>query len=155
MQVSVPGYGVVDIEHVVMDFNGTIAVDGVLRERVRERIIRLAGYCQTHVLTSDTQGTAARELIGLPVSLEIYDTDDAGACKRSYVEALGAHVCACVGNGANDASMFEVAVLSIAVLETEGVYAPLLTSADMLVRSSVDALDLLLDKTRLASGLRR
>ena len=42
--------------------------------------------------------------------------------------------------------------LSIAVLETEGLYAPLLLNADLLVKSSEDALDLLLDPKRLISG---
>ncbi len=155
MKVSIPGYGRLVIEHVVMDFNGTIAVDGILREGVRERIVRPARCCHVHVLTSDTRGTAARELAGLPVSLGIYGTEDAGACKGAFVGALDASVCACIGNGSNDTSMFATAALSIAVLETEGLYAPLLTSADMLVKSSVDALDLLLDERRLISGLRR
>jgi soluble P-type ATPase len=50
--------------------------------------------------------------------------------------------------------MFRAAALSIAVLESEGLYAPILASADLLTKSSEDALDLLLDGKRLLSGLR-
>jgi soluble P-type ATPase len=50
--------------------------------------------------------------------------------------------------------MFRSAALSIAVLEAEGLYAPLLQEADLIAKSSEDALDLLLDMKRLISGLR-
>lgn len=155
MRFEIPGYGALLIENVVMDFNGTIAVDGVLRESVKQRIVRLATCCRVHVLTSDTRKTAARELEGLPITLRVYDTDNAGECKRSLADELGGATCACIGNGKNDLDMFGVAGLSIAVLEAEGLYAPLLAAADLLARSSEDALDLLLDAKRLISALRR
>lgn len=154
MQIDIPGYRVLTIESVVMDFNGTIAVDGKMKDTVRQRIVRLAEQYRVYVITADTQGTAARELEGLPITLKIFDNSGAGECKRQIVDALGADTCACVGNGHNDALMFRAAALSIAVLETEGLYAPILLDADLVVRSSEDALDLLLDEKRLISGLR-
>ncbi len=155
MKTKIPGIGELDIEYVAMDFNGTIAVDGKMKEGVRSRIIKLAELYKVYVITSDTQGTASRELAGLPVALEIYDTGNAGEKKLQTVERLGAGRCACVGNGRNDVLMFRAAALRIAVLETEGLYAPLLREADLLARSSEDALDLLLDPKRLISGLRK
>jgi hypothetical protein len=44
MQIDIPGYRVLTIENVVMDFNGTIAVDGRIKDGVRQRIVRLAEY---------------------------------------------------------------------------------------------------------------
>jgi len=142
------------IENIVLDFNGTIAADGVMKEGVRQRILRLADQYRIYVITSDTQGTAARELEGLPVTLKIFSDSNAGECKRKIVEELGGGSCACIGNGNNDKLMFQAAALSIAVLEAEGLYAPILSSADLLVKSSEDALDLLLGTKRLISGLR-
>jgi soluble P-type ATPase len=154
MKIEIPGCPILEIDYVIMDFNGTIAVDGVMKETVKNRIIKLSQLCKVYVITSDTQGTAARELEGLPVNLEIYNTVNAGECKRKVVEKLCGKNCACIGNGHNDILMFQAAALSIAVLETEGLYAPLLMEADLLVKSSEDALDLLLDTKRLISGLR-
>lgn len=154
MNYRIPGFGVLDIEDVVMDFNGTIAVDGHLLEGIADRIGRLSELARVHVLTSDTQQTAARELAGLPLTLDIYDTENAGAEKRRYVEAIGASRCACIGNGRNDVSMFQAAALSICVLETEGACTHALTCADLVVRAGIDALDMLLVDKRLASGLR-
>ena len=154
MKYLIPGYKTLMIENVVMDFNGTISVDGRMRESVKQRIVQLAERYKVYVLTSDTQGTAARELANLPVSLEIYNNEHAGECKKSFVEGLGGDTCACVGNGNNDLIMFKTAALSIAVLEEEGLFAPLLTASDILMKSSEDALDLLLDEKRIISGLR-
>jgi len=154
MEINIPGYRLLDIENIVSDFNGTIAVDGTVKESVKRRLARLAEQYRVYVITSDTQGTAARELLGLPVILKIYDNSNAGECKRKAVDELGGNRCACIGNGNNDALMFKAAALSIAVLETEGLYAPILAEADLLVKSSEDALDLLLDTKRLISALR-
>ncbi len=154
MKINIPGGSVLAIEYVIMDFNGTIAVDGVMREEIKKRIYRLAEHYKVFVITSDTQGTAERELEGLPVTLEIYNTLNAGERKRDAVNRLGGENCACIGNGRNDLPMFRSAALSIAVLEAEGLYAPLLQEADLIAKSSEDALDLLLDMKRLISGLR-
>jgi len=153
MTIEIPGFGLLEIDIVVMDFNGTIAIDGVMKDTIRHRIISLAEVYRIFVITSDTQGTAARELEGLPLTLKIFNNESAGECKRQIVEELGDN-CACIGNGRNDMEMFRSAALSIAVLETEGLYAPILSTADILVKSSEDALDLLLDAKRLISGLR-
>ncbi len=154
MKIDIPGYRVLEIENVVMDFNGTIAVDGIMKDSVKSRIMRLAEQFKVYVITSDTQGTASRELEGLPVTLRIFNNSNAGECKLRTVRELGCDMCACVGNGNNDVLMFRAAALSIAVLENEGLYAPILSEADLLAKSSEDALDLLLDTKRLISGLR-
>jgi len=154
MILDIPGYRSLTIENVVMDFNGTIAVDGVMTKSVKERIIQIAKQFHVYIITSDTQGSAARELEGLPITLKIFDNPHASECKRKFVDELGGESCVCIGNGNNDKLMFQIASLSIGVLETEGFYAPILSDVDLLVKSSEDALDLLLDEKRLISGLR-
>jgi soluble P-type ATPase len=154
MIIEIPGGETLEIEYVVTDFNGTIAVDGVMKQSVKERLIKLSELFKIYVITSDTQGTAARELEGLPVELQIYNIVNAGECKRTIVDSLSCKRCCCIGNGRNDLLMFQAAALNIAVLEAEGTYAPLLKYAHLLVKSSEDAVDLLLDKKRLVSGLR-
>lgn len=154
MHIQIPGCGALDLEHVVLDFNGTLAVDGVVNSEVRELLRRLAESFTLHVLTADTRGTAAGEVEDLPVTLHIVTADDAGGEKRRIVEHLGATSCACLGNGRNDAPMLGIACLAIAVLEKEGMYAGLISEADLIVRSIEDGLNLLLDEKRLIAGLR-
>ena len=51
-------------------------------------------------------------------------TVETGADKAQYVAGLGSDRCVAIGNGANDASMLELAALGIAVLGPEGAAAP-------------------------------
>ena len=153
MKINVPGYKELSFENAVLDMNGTIAADGVIREAVRRRLVKLSELLCVHVLTADTQGTAARDLDGLPVSLRIFSQNYSAQSKLRIVEALKGG-CVCVGNGNNDRLMFRAAELSIAVLDEEGLCASLLSEADLLVKSSEDALDLIMDEKRLISGLR-
>lgn len=151
--IEIPGRAPMHIDHVVLDYNGTVAVDGLLLEGVAERIGRLRHMAAVHVLTADTYGTVRRQCEGLGVLVETFPREGAALCKEEIVRSLEGGV-VCVGNGFNDIQMFDAAALSIAVLETEGVCAGLLAHADVLVRASVDALDLLLIPDRLRATLR-
>ncbi len=154
MQFDIPGFGPLDIRHLVLDFNGTLATDGIVAAEVRSRLKALAEGVAIHVITADTRGNAARELAGLPVSLETSGGDRVADFKRAVVEELGQEHCVSVGNGRNDLAMFQVAALSIAVAGPEGLYPPLLHSAHLMVPSMADALQLLLDPRRLIASLR-
>jgi soluble P-type ATPase len=48
IHLSIPGFGEYRIEHAVFDFNGTLAVDGVLIAGVREKLRELAASLQIH-----------------------------------------------------------------------------------------------------------
>ena len=62
---------------------------------------------------------------------------------------------ACFGNGFNDIEMFDAADLSIAVTDSEGACAALLPHADIVVKSALDGLDLLLKTDRIKATLRK
>ncbi len=150
--VDIPGRKRLRITHVVLDFNGTLATDGRLIRGVRARLRRLAPGMNIIVLTADTFGTARRALAGLPVTCEVVRD---GAEKRRLVEAIGGPSVAAVGNGANDAPMFKVAGLSIAVCGSESAAVESWRSATVVTRDINDALDLLLKPQRLVATLRR
>lgn len=58
MNIQIPGYKTLDLSFLVLDYNGTIAVDGQIPPEVREALVRLSKDFQIHVLTADTHGTA-------------------------------------------------------------------------------------------------
>ena len=153
IDVAIPGRRrALRISRVVLDFNGTLAVDGKLVRGVASRIKRLATSLEVVVITADTFGSARRALDGLPVTIHVVR---GGAEKRRLVETFGRAGVAAVGNGANDVPMFNAAALAIAVCGVEGTAAELLRGATVLVRDVNDALDLLLLPTRLRATLRR
>ena len=65
VEVTLPGSATLRLEHLVLDFNGTVAVDGALIDGVAGRVSRLADVLRIHVLTGDTFGTAVEALAGL------------------------------------------------------------------------------------------
>ncbi|WP_417118522.1 ATPase P [Olsenella phocaeensis] len=153
IRIDIPGREELGIDHLVLDFNGTIAADGRLVGGVAERIALLSDLVDVIVLTADTYGSAAAACEGLPLRLLTFPSDSAGLSKEEIVRSLGGGVC-CVGNGYNDIGMFDLAALRIAVVGEEGVCAALLGHADVLVPGPCEALDLLLRPSRLRATLR-
>lgn len=154
MKIEIPGYRTLEIEHLLLDYNGTIAEDGVIRRSVRDLLLLLSGRLDLHVLTADTHGTAKSECEGIPLHLDIFPTSDAASRKLAKLQELGPSRCACIGNGRNDLPMLTSAAFSVAVMDREGLYPPLLTQSDLCVHSSEEALELFLYPKRIIAGLR-
>ena len=143
----------ITIEHLVLDYNGTVAEDGQFIDGVEERMRALKDRVSIHVLTADTYGTVRAQCDPIGVHVETFPRAGAAECKLEIVQRLGSHVM-CVGNGFNDVLMFDAADLSVAVLEKEGTYAGLIAHADIVTRSIVDAFDLLIRTDRMRATLR-
>ena len=153
-----------EIHAVAVDYNGTIACDGLLLEGVAQRVRALvdAGV-EVHVLTADTFGTVQEQCAGLGAVVKPFAHEGAAARKEEIVRGLataagrepgeGSGVCA-IGNGFNDVQMFDAADLRICVQHAEGAFAGLLGHADVVVTSPCDAFDLLLRPNRLRATLR-
>lgn len=154
LTLTIPGRDALHIEHLVLDYNGTLAVDGELLEGVAERLAELADGVTVHVITADTFGKAQAALVGAPCRVVILLPEAQDSAKLDYVRKLGAESVAAIGNGRNDRLMLHAAALGIAVLGDEGVAADTLAAADVVTRGIGPALDLLLKPLRLAATLR-
>jgi len=152
LRLAVPGRGEIAVRHVLLDLNGTLAVDGRIPPAIRRRLRQLAATLSVRVLTADTFGTARAEVRGLPVCLERVAS---GRAKARLAARLAPQGLVAVGNGANDVGMLRKATLAIAVLGREGMDPSLCKTADVLVGRVEDGLDLLLRDGRLAATLRR
>ncbi|MGQ9714563.1 MAG: HAD family hydrolase [Anaerolineae bacterium] len=154
-QVTVPGRGTLALEHLVLDLNGTLTVDGNLVPGVEERLDALASWFTIHLVTADTRGQAADLAARLGVQLARVEPGREPEQKRAWVVRLGSERVVAVGNGANDAEMLREAALGVAVLGGEGLAVEALQAADLLARDIRDALDLLLQPERLVATWRR
>lgn len=156
ISIDIPGRGRIEIDNLVLDVNGTVAVDGRVSDAVEMRLRRLAQQVKVLLVTADTHGTAAA--LSEKLSAEVLVLQPGGReaqQKGDFIRALGADRCVAMGNGANDVTMLETAALGIAVLGREGMVAELARTADVLVTEPTDALDLLLLPKRLVATLRR
>ena len=153
-ELDIPGFGQVKLEHLVSDFTGTLAVDGKLLPGVKERLNRISEFLKVHILTADTFGMAKAELNGINCEVHILEGNDHDVQKEDYVKKLGADMVIAMGNGNNDRKMLRAAKIGIAVSLKEGCAADAFKSADIMVTSTADALDLLLNTKRLKATLR-
>ena len=152
--IDIPGYGRFGLEHLVLDHNGTLAVDGRLLTGVAQKLRQLAADLRIHVVTADTFGLAQAELAGLPVTVTILPADGQAEAKRDFVARLGADTVIAVGNGRNDRLMLRAAAIGIALVQREGASAETLAAADVVCASIIDALELLDHPKRLVATLR-
>jgi len=154
IQVDIPGYRELRLTHLVMDYNGTLAVDGQLEPGVDEALAALAPHIEIHVITADTFGLAADQLKDAPIALSILPPGHQDVAKRDFVNRLGCAGSVAVGNGRNDRLMLQAAELGIAVLLREGAAAGTLAAADIVCNGILPALGLLLHPLRLTATLR-
>lgn len=154
MEIKIPGYKELNLTTLLLDYNGTIALDGHIGSEVRERLRKLAEEFEIYILTADTHKTARKECEGLCVTVHTFPVGNAAEYKSEFVEKIGGERCVCMGNGRNDMKMFQKAALSIAVMDKEGMYAGLLKEADLCVNSIENGLDLLTYPKRLIADLR-
>ncbi|MBS1247500.1 MAG: hypothetical protein H6R48_289 [Proteobacteria bacterium] len=154
IDIEIPGFRMLQLAHLVLDYNGTLAVNGEMIEGVKSRLNALAGSLGIHVVTADTFGKAARALDGLDGRLVILPPGNQAAAKADYVRQLGGQATVAIGNGRNDRLMLEQAALGIAVLGEEGTAAAAILAADLVVRDVFSALELLRNPRRLVATLR-
>lgn len=155
LEIAIPDDETLVLEHLVADFNGTLALDGHLLPGVADALRTLASRLSIHVVTADTFGAAAQALDGLPVRLTRLTTGPHAVAKRRYAEVLGANRCVAIGNGRNDELLLAAAALGIAVVQGEGAARQTVLAADVLVPDIGTALGLLTHPHRLVATLRR
>lgn len=154
IEIDIPGFRHLRLAHIVSDYNGTLAADGVLLPGVKDALAALAGNVRLHVITADTFGLATGQLAGLPVELTITSAESQDEAKLEFVARLGADSVFAIGNGRNDRKMLEAAAIGVALIQKEGAAAETLASADLVSSSVVDALGLLSNPKRLIATLR-
>ena len=150
---SIPGWGEIALEYLLVDFNGTIAFEGQMKKSVRELLDEVSKHVKVFVVTADTYDSIGKEAAG---SFTVVKTGhlSSGIDKAELVRQLGPEQVAAIGNGANDAMMLREAALGIAVIGEEGCAASVLREADIVVANVVHALDLFLHPLRLVAALR-
>jgi P-type E1-E2 ATPase len=155
IELNIPGRGLISLEHLVCDVNGTLALDGELLEGVARKIHDLRDRLEIHLLTADTH--RRQELIDHQLNLraERVLPGDEAMQKAAFVDRLGARGVIAIGQGANDAAMLKNAAIGICVLSMEGTATETLIASDIVVPSIMQALELFENPLRLVATLRK
>lgn len=154
MKINIPGYDKEEFTDIVIDFNGTLAIDGKIIENVKDRFISLSKSISIHVVTGDTYGNVLNLLKDLPCKIHIIPSTNQAEEKLKYIMSLDTNKAIAVGNGRNDELMLKEAGLGISILQDEGLFTDTLTSSDLIYKDILDVFDSLLKPNRLKASLR-
>jgi soluble P-type ATPase len=154
VRIEIPEMEHLEIEHLVLDYNGTIAINGIIIEGVMEKLEKLSVLLDIHVLTADTYGSVHEQCGGQHLSVHVIGKYQQDRAKLIFIESLKPQHCIAIGNGKNDALMLSSAALGIALIQEEGTNTKALLASDIVFHSINDALDSLLNPQRMIATLR-
>jgi len=153
--IIIPNYKTLNLMHIVLDYNGTLAKDGILKDEVKALFPTLTQEYKVHVITADTFGSVHAQVKDFDVVVKVLESDNHTVEKAEYVQSLVAKTCVAVGNGNNDALMLKTAELGIALLGDEGCSTQTMMQSDLVCKSVQDALELFINTNRLVATLRK
>jgi soluble P-type ATPase len=155
IELTIPGRGIYQLEHLVCDVNGTLAVDGQLLDGLVRQLTELCDRLELHLLTADTHGR--QDIIDQQLNIKAVriEASKEAEQKAAYVEKLGADQVVAIGQGANDALMLKYAALGICVFSPEGVAVETMIAADLMTPDIQTAIELLIKPLRIVASLRK
>ena len=154
MKVNIPGKEEIEIQNIVFDYNGTIAIDGKLIEGIKKSINELSNSFKFYVITADTYGSVEKELADTKCEIIKISKSSQDVSKLDFIKSLGSSTTLSVGNGRNDKLMLKESILGIAILQDEGLCTETLLNSDILIKSIFDVFSFLKDENRLIATLR-
>lgn len=136
------GVGEIELNTLILDLNGTLAVKGELVIGCPQRIQKLKdmGY-KIYLFTGDQRGDAALKAAELGIEVKIAKTTEE---KEKLTTVLEVGKTVAIGNARIDIGTFKSTKVRIGVLQAEGIHIGIISSLDILIPSINDALDLLI-----------
>jgi P-type E1-E2 ATPase len=154
ISVPIPGWGELSLEYLMVDFNGTAALDGKLKKDVKDAIEKISRYIKVFIITADSNDSIDAEMAASNVTFIKVNKNSSGEEKAKVVRELGPEKIVAIGNGSNDAAMLKEAALGIAVIGEEGCSTALIKEADLIVADVMKAFGLILHPERILATLR-
>jgi P-type E1-E2 ATPase len=155
IELNIPGRGRLQLEHLVCDVNGTLALDGTLPVGMVRTLNALKDRLMVHIISADTLGNLQSIERQLKIHAIRINPQEEAEQKAAYVRELGGEQVAAIGQGANDAQMLKESAIGICVLSLEGTAIETLMSADLVMPGIFEALELFDKPLRMVSSLRK
>lgn len=155
MTISIrrPGQFDLEIDHLMIDYEGTLAIDGRVHPKAKEKINLLSKRLAIHILTTGERVKVEERLRRVKAQLIFLTPGAAEEAKLDLLRRLGPERTVAIGNGADDVRVFEEAGFSICVVGREGASGEALRKADLVVTDILHGLDFLLKPLRQQATL--
>lgn len=155
LEIILPQYeNKILIENLMLDYNGTLAKDGILLPNIDKLLLNLSDILNIHIVTANTYKTIENRVKDIPCKLEILKSNNQAEAKLKYLKSLNPDKSICIGNGFNDSLMLKEAKIGIAVIQGEGASTAAIRSADIVCFNIYEALELITNPLRIVATLR-
>jgi soluble P-type ATPase len=148
-----PGQSNLEIEFILIDFEGTLASDRRIHPKAKDKIDLLSKRTKIYILTVEEKERVEEALKKVKAEIIYLAGGDSSQKKLELLRQLGPARTVAVGNGADDVPMIEEAGLGVCVLGKEGTFSEAMKKADVVFMNILDALDFLLKPLRQKASL--
>jgi soluble P-type ATPase len=148
-----PGQELLEIDFILIDFEGTLASDRRVHPKVKERINLLSKRTKIHILAKGEKERVEEGLKKVKAEIVYLMEGKPSQQKLDLLRQLGAARTVAIGNGMDDVLMIEEAGFGICVLGKEGACSESMKKADVVFMNILDALDFLLKPLRQKATL--
>jgi len=153
ISIERPGKGNLEIEFILIDFEGALAFDRRVHPKAKDKINLLSKRTKIYILTKGEKEVVEEILRRVKAEIFYFTEGETSQRKLALLRQLGATRTVAIGNGVDDAPMLEEAGLGICVIGKEGTSVEALKKADVVVSNILDALDFLLKPLRQKATL--
>jgi soluble P-type ATPase len=137
-----------EIDFILLDFEGTLASDRRVHPKAKDRINLLSKRTKIYILTKEEKILMEEVLKKVKAEIIYLMEGEASQQKLDLLRQLGANRTVAIGNGVDDVPMIEEAGLGISVMGKEGTFSEAMKKADVVFMNILDALDFLLKPLR-------
>jgi soluble P-type ATPase len=155
LSVLRPGQDPLEIDSIFVDFEGTLAADGRVHPKAKEKINLLSKRTRICLFAKGDRGTCEKSLRKIRAEIVYLAEGTASMQKIDRLRAAGPKRTIVIGNGLDDVQALEEAGLGICVIGKEGASGEAMKQADLVVLNVMDALDFLLKPLRQKATLEK
>jgi soluble P-type ATPase len=148
-----PGQINLEIDFILIDFEGTLASDRRVHPKAKDKINLLSKRTKIYILTKGEKESVEEALKNVKAEIVYLDEGKSSPQKVDLLRQRGVSRTVTIGNGADDAPMMEEAGFSICVIGKEGTLSEAMNKADVVFLNILDALDFLLKPLRQKATL--
>jgi len=148
-----PGQDLLEMDFMLMDFEGTLAQDRRVDPKAKDKINLLSKRMKIYILAKGEKEVVEDVLKKVKAEVIYLRMREPAQGKLSLLRQLGARRTVAIGNGVDDALMLEEAGLGICILGREGASVKAMQKADVVVTNILDALDFILKPLRQEATL--
>lgn len=139
--ISIPEFKEeLNIEHLVLDFNSLVSIDGTLIVGVKERLQRINQQLKIHIITGNSFGAVAELLKDIPCRIILLQHIEERVEKVNYLKRLNSVSVISIGN--IDEQFLKSSAIGITIIQDEDSPIENIIGKQMVSNDILSALDI-------------